>query len=376
MDACILRPPTNRPLGDNVLGGVRQRSSAFGAYSFVHVDHRATGRTPTDEFHPAGVRRHYGSPGSLSAVDEPISPVDRKRKRQEPTSAGNSKLMLLAVSSGDVQPRLAKKDPESLMKEIVSQDWFIAQQNHQREVRRTRQIRYRKKQQHYVESLAAGNRQLEQDIKALQKRQRAISSAVPTEKTAWSVAVEYFRLFQFGLRVSEVSKRANAASEAKPSVQLDFLRATMAPDVLYNAGRGVESIMRNWQYFSLWFKDVELELDGLKRSGMDSLIAKTTTRFTITERTLSTVFPHLCGEAANDAYAGLADKLRGKTLVMRGSMRFDWDSGYGRVASVTSESDMLTPMLKLLGSLEDVSKVFEKSLISLTPYRGQAQQKK
>ncbi|KAL3657587.1 hypothetical protein V7S43_017554 [Phytophthora oleae] len=321
MDSCVLHPPTQF-LSDKVIGGVVQRTR------------------------------------KVSASDRQWAAQSPKRKRQESTSPSNSsKLMLLAHSSHDA----GKKTAEDALAHVVTQDWFIEQQKHQREIRRVRQIRYRQKQQDHMAVLEEGNRELQQEIRQLEKRRGAISAAVPTEKTLWNVAVEYFRVFRYGFRASDLT-------ESKSSVQLDFLRSSMAPDVLYNAGRGVEAILKNWTYFSLWFKDVEVQLEGLKKNGQESLIARTTTTFLITEKTVASVFPHLCGP---DADGRLASKLLGQRIVLQGSTRFDWDSGYGRVTSVISESDMLTPMLHVLGSLEDVSKVFEKSLISLTPYRGQ-----
>eukprot|EP00644_Phytophthora_capsici_P018469 jgi/Phyca11/21279/fgenesh1_pg.PHYCAscaffold_87_\ len=293
----------------------------------------------------------------VSANDHQWAPPSPKRQRQDTGNTGNSELMMLAHSSHDA----AKKSAEDALANVVTQDWFIEQQKHQREIRRVRQIRYRKKQQDYMTTLEENNRELQHEILQLEKRRRAMSACAPTEKTLWNVAVEYFRVFRYGFRTSDLA-------ENNSSVQLDFLRSSMAPDVLYNAGRGVEAILKNWTYFSLWFQDVEVQLDGLKKHGQESLIAKTTTTFIITEKTVANVFPHLNGQ---DADGVLASKLLGQKIVLKGSTRFDWDSGYGRVTSVISESDMLTPMLRVLGSLEDVSKVFEKSLISLTPYRGQ-----
>ncbi|OWZ01136.1 hypothetical protein PHMEG_00027539 [Phytophthora megakarya] len=365
MDTCILRPPTGRVLSDAVIGGVVQRTKSVSdnrPRSLNDAISESTwSRYPAER--PQPTAPHY-----TGRLYNDTTNADRKRPRQEADSPVNSTLMMLAVSSDDMGHPTTKKSAEEALREVATQDWFIEQQKHQREIRRMRQIRYRKKQQDYMETLEEENRQVQQEIQKLEQRRRAISSAIPTEKTLWNVAVEYFRLFRFGLRASDLSSNTQ---EKNACVQLDFLRSTMAPDVMYNAGRGVESIMRNWTYFSLWFKDVEVELDGLKKSGIESLMAKTTTTFTITEKTLVSVFPHLCGKDSDAAGRQLASKLLGQTIVMCGSTRFDWDSGYGRVTSVISESDMLTPMLKLLGSLEDVSRVFEKSLISLTPYRGQ-----
>ncbi|KAG2993236.1 hypothetical protein JG687_00015541 [Phytophthora cactorum] len=360
MDTCVLHPPTNRVLSDVVIGGVAQRSRNAKVrgeqpyWSRYSVEPR--------EYSPESTGRYYGMPDSQTSPA-----MDRKRKRQEPSSPTASTLMLLAESSSDAA-EISAHDP---LAEVVKQDWFIEQQKHLREIRRIRQIRYRKKQQDYMETLEDKNRALQQEIDMLEQRRSAVAAAMPSEKTLWNVAVEYFRLFRYGLRASDLSDRSRVSTA---SAQLDFLRSTMAPDVMYNAGRGVEAIMRNWTYFSLWFQDVEVELDGLQKSGADSLIARTSTTFTITERTLVKVFPHLCGKDADATGRRLAAKLLGQTIAIRGSTRFDWDSGYCRVTSVISESDMLTPILRVLGSLEYVSLVFEKSLISLTPYRCQSRE--
>ncbi|ETL39780.1 hypothetical protein L916_08921 [Phytophthora nicotianae] len=353
MDTCVLHPPTTRVLSDAVIGGVTQRTKRNNGPWYPEQE-------PMRQY-------SYDSPRYYGMADSQPSPVDRKRKRQEPTSPTASTLMLLAESSSDAA-EIPVHDPLS---EVVKQDWFIEQQKQIREIRRVRQIRYRKKQQDYMDTMEEHNRYLQQEIDKLEQRRNAVAAAMPTEKTLWNVAVEYFRLFRYGLRASDLSDRSR---DSTASAQLDFLRSTMAPDVMYNAGRGVEAIMRNWTYFSLWFQDVEVELDGLQKSVADSLIARTTTTFTITERTLIKVFPHLCSNDADATGRKLAAKLLGQTISIRGSTRFDWDSGYGRVTSVISESDMLTPMLQVLGSLEHVSLVFEKSLISLTPYRGQSRE--
>ncbi|CAI5746278.1 unnamed protein product [Peronospora destructor] len=148
----------------------------------------------------------------------------------------------------------------------------------------------------------------------------------------------------------------------QPSARLNFWQATMAPDVVFNAEHGVESIMTSWEYFTLWFQDVEIELNGLVKSGMSSFIASTTTSVTITKRSLDQIFPSLI-KCRDSEGSPLGPKLLGQRIVMRGSTRFDWDNSYGRVVSIISESDMLTPMLNILGCLEDVSQVFERSLI-------------
>ncbi|KAL3657581.1 hypothetical protein V7S43_017548 [Phytophthora oleae] len=305
-----------------------------------------------------GVRQRSASPRAHVQQAEYSTDCDSqfylKRKRQEINVFPSSKLMLLADMTKPSKPQPRFKCSEA--QRAAMMEWVDAQRTHERETRRLRQIRYRKKKDNYAVQLERDTRELQKEIQKLEQRRRAVSTALPSDKTLWSVAVEYFRLFRHGLSISPL----------QPFEQLNFLRESMAPTVLFNAGRGVDSIMRNWKYFALWFQDAQVDLNALEKGGVDSLVASITTSFTITERSLTTVFPYLC----TPEFRPLADKLLGQRIVMQGLTRFDWDDAFGRVTSVISESDMLTPMLQLLGSLEDVSKVFEKSLISLTPYRG------
>ncbi|OWZ20871.1 hypothetical protein PHMEG_0004670, partial [Phytophthora megakarya] len=48
-------------------------------------------------------------------------------------------------------------------------------------------------------------------------------------------------------------------------------------------------------------------------------------------------------------------KLLGQRLVMHGSVRFSWNSSVNRVDGLLSQSDMVTPLLQLLGNIDDVS---------------------
>ncbi|OWY93172.1 hypothetical protein PHMEG_00037532, partial [Phytophthora megakarya] len=91
-----------------------------------------------------------------------------------------------------------------------------------------------------------------------------------------------------------------------------------------------------------------------------SLIAITMTSVTITERTLENVFPHLM----RPKHRQLGEKLVNQRIVMHGSVHFLWDTVYCRTSGIFSQSDLLTPVASLLGSLEDTSLAFEQALIS------------
>ncbi|KAF4141685.1 hypothetical protein GN958_ATG09132 [Phytophthora infestans] len=136
------------------------------------------------------------------------------------------------------------------------------------------------------------------------------------------------------------------------------------PSVVLNAEYGPEAILQHW-FFVGYFDDVDVELNRWETTDGKSLVATTTTSVTISKHTLRSVFPHLRTTDNSDRNGKLAEKLLNQRLVMRGSTCFEWDASTGRVAKVISQSDMLTPMLKLLNdNMVDVSRVFEQALIS------------
>ncbi|KUF79789.1 hypothetical protein AM587_10000533 [Phytophthora nicotianae] len=165
----------------------------------------------------------------------------------------------------------------------------------------------------------------------------------------WHTAVEYFRLIGHGLHLT--------------NNQLGFVRDMVAPDVVFNSEYGPEAIMQHWCFMD-WFGDVNVELKGWEATDGESLVGITTTSVTITKHTLRNVFPHLRTTDNSDRNGKLAEQLLNQRLVMRGSTCFEWDDSTSRMTRVVSQSDMLSPMLQLLNSVEDVSLVFEQALIS------------
>ncbi|KAF4034288.1 hypothetical protein GN244_ATG13756 [Phytophthora infestans] len=121
----------------------------------------------------------------------------------------------------------------------------------------------------------------------------------------------------------------------------------------------------NGRSMSSWcFDDVRVDLDRLEKDSANSLRAITTTRATISHDTLRVLFPHLNGHGKNGKQSLLECKLLRYRLIMRGSVRFEWDDRADRVSSMDTQSDMLTPLLRLLGNLEDVNRVFQGALVT------------
>ncbi|OWY96424.1 hypothetical protein PHMEG_00033307, partial [Phytophthora megakarya] len=51
-------------------------------------------------------------------------------------------------------------------------------------------------------------------------------------------------------------------------------------------------------------------------------------------------------------------------LVMRGTVIFAWDNETDKVASLQFKTDMMTPLIELLGNLSSVSCAFEKACVT------------
>ncbi|KAG1690139.1 hypothetical protein DVH05_028347 [Phytophthora capsici] len=189
-------------------------------------------------------------------------------------------------------------------------------------------------------------------VDRFEKKEYKTPTVTPAREDLWTVTLAYFSVFRRGLQ-----------SKIEPSTRRDFelLRAAASPAMGFNSGFGSETMLKSWKCISLWFQDVELDVEEMKRETSGSIIAMTTTSVTINQRTLRNVFPHLCSN--NARYDGLAGKLLGRRIVMRGATRFEWDAAQHRLSRVRTRSNLLDPMVSLVG-LEKVSLVFEKAIIS------------
>ncbi|KAF4034824.1 hypothetical protein GN244_ATG13186 [Phytophthora infestans] len=176
-----------------------------------------------------------------------------------------------------------------------------------------------------------------------------MSQAADPPNDIWRVAAEYFRLIRHGLHLT--------------TNQIGIIRDIMNPDVVFNSEYGPGSIMQHWCFMD-WFGDVNVELEGWEMLEGEALVALTTTRVTVTANILRNVFPHLRTIDNSDRSGKLAEQLLDQQLVMHGSTCFEWDDLTCRLTRVIFQSDMMTPMVQILDSLEDVSRVFEQALIS------------
>ncbi|KAG6948339.1 hypothetical protein JG687_00015545, partial [Phytophthora cactorum] len=190
------RPPNSHALNDAVIyDGVETKRSArniaitvasTAASTRVSFQYRISEHILSTEL----ARTHLGEDGAAVAVNRPI------------TTARLSSLMRL--SPQDAAGLASERKPEAMRTSSpyeATVQQVIAERERIRVLRRERQIRYRKKKHDYMLIIEAEAKILRQQIKNLKQRRSSLSAVDSTEQNIWNVAVEYFKLFRYGLRV-------------------------------------------------------------------------------------------------------------------------------------------------------------------------------
>ncbi|KAG7394318.1 hypothetical protein PHYBOEH_005363 [Phytophthora boehmeriae] len=231
-----------------------------------------------------------------------------------------------------------------------------------RERNRMHQARHKMKQKKKLVDLEESIQQLREEIQGLQVQRQLVASGIPVNKTVWSVAAEYFRLFRHGVRAPAPGMVAlGTPCPPAASAQRTFLLTTMASDVAYGTVCGIEALLENWRLMTLYHEDIDVQLLRLDDGAHGTLIATSKGKIVITEQTLRYAFPNLLNDGK---WSPLALKLLGQELTVIGTTCFYWNNQKGCVVNLEAKVDMMTPMLKLLGNLENISHVFDNALLT------------
>ncbi|KAK1942615.1 bZIP transcription factor 1 [Phytophthora citrophthora] len=237
---------------------------------------------------------------------------------------------------------------------------IILKRNIHRERCRINQARYRSKQREYLACISAEVEQLRNEIQTLEKHRQATSFGVPTKNSVWDIATEYFRLFRHGYITPVAFARSRQSH-----LQLEFLQETMSIDVVNGGVWGVNAHLESWRLFSLYHDNVHLELESLEKGPENSIIATTKTGVTITENTLRNLYRHLLVNESDDTkWSPLAHRMLDQRIEMDGSIHFVCDPTTGRVTSLQTTTNLLAPILRLVGSIEDLARVFDGAFIT------------
>ncbi|ETP39749.1 hypothetical protein F442_12839 [Phytophthora nicotianae P10297] len=315
MNGCTLYPPNSQLFTDDVIGSVVQRAwmsnERIEDEEGDSFDRREDSQLPSKSQY-SRLKQRVEDTTSIPVKPAPSMENKKTRGQFESFSLGNTEDSVVIKPAATGEER-------------------------QRELRRMRQVRYRKKKYDLARRLEEGTNKLREEVNELELRRRAISVA------------------------------SVADSVAPSDAQLNFLLSNMSEDVVFNSRCGAEAIMQVWRCQSLWLKDFELELRGLNKHSGNTLKATMTTSFIVSNRTLEKVFPHLSdknGDRSGIWKSRIANALLGRRIIAHGSTYFEWDPVLGRVSSMTTQADLLTPVLRLLGYVEDVAVVFEKAIVS------------
>ncbi|ETL92958.1 hypothetical protein L917_08795, partial [Phytophthora nicotianae] len=169
------------------------------------------------------------------------------------------------------------------------------------------------------------------------------SARLSTWQRRCAVVLEYFR--QLNRYISSPGMPHNMASK--------FLHKITAPDVMGGSLCGVRTQLESWAQLTNYFDDVNVRLKGLKNLNTGALVADTVTSVFITINTLRLAFPHLNSDGVGGIKGGtwspIAGRMLDKRLVMHGTVAFGWDITSGKLDSIHWQTDMMTPMLALLG---------------------------
>ncbi|ETK77613.1 hypothetical protein F441_07438 [Phytophthora nicotianae CJ01A1] len=328
MYASVLSPPNSHLLRDAVITGVVQCTRRANRISYHPAEFKPVERKASRDF-------KNNEEGSESQVPIPVSKISLNNKRKIADTTGITRFKRLKTASHE--------EKQKAIAELLEISERV-----KRERRQIVQLRYRTKQKRYAASVEKAIQELRQEIQILGQHRQCLSTVTSAKNAVLKSVAQYFRLI---------------CHEFQSSDQVASLREAMAQDVVYNSEFGFEAIAQSWYVMQL-FDDVVMKLTNLSKSGGNSITVTTTTSVTLTEQTLLHVFPQLFNSKSEEDGASLASKLQDQRMVMRGSTCFVWDAATKRIVSVVARSDMLTPVLRLLGSLEAVSRTFEKALVS------------
>ncbi|KAE8972330.1 hypothetical protein PR003_g22889 [Phytophthora rubi] len=271
----------------------------------------------------------------------------------------------MTEDSSAASPRLEKKTAPVL----------TDKQAIRREQCRANQARYRNKQLNRKRQLQRDNQRLEEEIQGLKLRKRSIRFERKTNQSPWTIVGEVFRLLEDGFRSPwRLASMEEMMKHADTRQRLAFLEKVFVHNVSMGDLRGINALMDQWRRYSLYFEEPHLELKRVEVIAKGVVSATATFSVTITDFTLRCVLPELatCGGRKT---LQLKKTLLGKRMECNCSMRFLFDEASGRVVRLEPKIDLVTPMLRILGNIKDVTAVFKYALISSECVLGDLQER-
>ncbi|KAF1779821.1 hypothetical protein GQ600_15703 [Phytophthora cactorum] len=253
-------------------------------------------------------------------------------------------IAIMAINGQELQKTETSVDQDQQYTDPVGYRRLLRRRQSRRDI----QHRYRAKVHARSVALENSVERLKDEVRRLVQQCRHLSTDPLSTTTPWNIVAEYFALFRHGFNSSST---ASVVSEPSPSSKkLMFLLGTMASSVMVKSGSGITAMLGIWRSISRRYDGLDVRLVRRVFHRYDQVL------FHHHQSMLLQEFPHLVTEEGK--LPPLAEKLLGQQIVLPSGARFDWDESTARMAAVTGrnfKAEMLTPLLKILGNLEDVA---------------------
>ncbi|KAG7386027.1 hypothetical protein PHYBOEH_008796 [Phytophthora boehmeriae] len=244
----------------------------------------------------------------------------------------------------------------------------IKQAKH-RELCRNRQTRYRQRQRNNQRQSQLRMKQLQEDVQSLKAKRQSLRLNIKTKPTPWGIAIEMIQLLSTSFQSPWcVANAEDIMNYTKTQRSVAFLQMACVPALAMGDLHGFSALVEQLRRYSLYFGDPRLQLSQIEQVIPGIMRATASLSLTITKFTLRWVLPHLekirTTARWNEMPQSIRDRLLDQRLTCNCSMSFLFDEEGSKVERLETKIDWLSSLIRVLGSVEDASLVFEKARIT------------
>ncbi|GMF13399.1 unnamed protein product [Phytophthora lilii] len=149
---------------------------------------------------------------------------------------------------------------------------------------RTNQARYRLKQRGFVRELECDVLRLRAEVRSLNEKRYALCYGIQTQRSIWSVVVEYFRLLRHGFFSMPHDMKADDASSPTSSASMEpnlqeqeyFLKSAMSSDVAFGELIGIDALVGQLRRISTYFGNLHCHLKEMEEQSYEAMFTTAT----------------------------------------------------------------------------------------------------
>ncbi|OWZ16595.1 hypothetical protein PHMEG_0009593 [Phytophthora megakarya] len=264
------------------------------------------------------------------------------------------------VQGKSITPR--STGPDTLLSQSydlkLSLNGIVAAKKENRRLRgRINQRRYRKNQAKKIMGMQHDITLLRQEIDMYTMRLSVPWGNLVVNPKAWGIVAEYYCFVGRGISVSgsptSSATHPNTMIRSQYPVEtvLQYFQTILIPRVISSAGVGIEAHLEEWKTLSAIFPDFNMNIVRMEEGSSGEVVVTSKAVLSFSEKAF---------RSANSA----ADKLLGRKLKIFTVAHFIWDTTVARVAEIRFQADMISPLLRVLGSLDLVANIFSSARVS------------